>query len=149
MRIAKVTSAHLAAVLTAGAALFGDPAEAARLHCTTLSHVTSNAEGRIQEADPAEPFAMSWQSFEFDTSTLTLTNALPDGATFSQKLQKGLLSTSEFVGFFRIGASPIGMLHISLSSTPMTFSLYRIRDFLSGECRRLEEEPSDPDNTER
>jgi hypothetical protein len=149
MRIAKVTSARLAVFLTAGAALFGDPAEAARLHCTTLSHVTSNAEGRIQEADPAEPFAMSWQVFDFDTSTLTLTNALPDGATFSQKLQKGLLSTSEFVGFFRIGASPIGMLHISLSSTPMTFSLYRIRDFLSGECRPLEEQPSDPDNTVR
>ena len=88
-------------------------------------------------------------SLDFDTSTLTLTNALPDGATFSQKLQKGLLSTSEFVGFFRIGASPIGMLHISLSSTPMTFSLYRIRDFLSGEAGRLEEEPSDPDTTVR
>jgi len=141
-----VTSARLAVFLTAGAALFGDPAEAARLHCTTLSHVTSNAKGRIQEA---EPFAMSWQTFDFDTSTLTLTNALPDGATFSQKLQKGLLSTSEFVGFFRIGASPIGMLHISLSSTPMIFSLYRLRDFLSGECRPLEEQPSDPDNTVR
>jgi hypothetical protein len=141
MRITKMTSARLAALLTAGAALFVDSAEAARLHCTTLSHVRSNAEGRIEEADPAEPFALTWQTFNFDTSTLTLTNALPDDATYAQKLQKGLLSASEFVGFFRIGASPIGMLHISLSSTPMTFSLYRIRDFLSGVCRRLGDEP--------
>ena len=89
------------------------------------------------------------QSYNFNTSTLTLTNALPDGATFSQKRQKGLLSTGEFVGFFRIGASPIRMLHISLSSAPMTFSLYRLRDFLSGECRSLEEQPSDPGNTVR
>ncbi|QRM34083.1 hypothetical protein [Microvirga sp. VF16] len=141
MRIATVISVRLAAFLTAGAGLLPDGAEAARLHCTTLSHVRSNAEGRIEEADPADPFAMTWQSFDFDTSTLILTNALPDDATYSQKLQKGLLSTSEFVGFFRIGASPIGMLHVSLSSTPMTFSLYRIRDFLSGVCRSLEEEP--------
>ena len=141
MRIATVTSMRLAAVLTACAALFPESAEAARLHCTTLSHVRANAEGRIEEADPADPFAATWRTFDFDTATLILTNALPDGAPFSQKLQKGLLSTSEFVGFFRIGASPIGMLHISLSSTPMTFSLYRIQDFLSGVCQRLEEEP--------
>jgi hypothetical protein len=141
MRIAKVTSARLAALLTACAALFPIGGEAAQLHCTTLSHVRSNAEGRIEEADPAEPFAMSWQTFDFDTTTLILTNALPDGATFSQKLQKGLLNASEFVGFFRIGASPIGMLHISLSTTPMTFSLYRNRDFLSGVCRWLEDAP--------
>lgn len=141
MRIAKVTSARLAAVLTACAALFPDGAETARLHCTTLSHVRSNAEGKIEGADPADPFALTWQTFDFDTATLTLTNALPDGATYPQKLQKGLLSTSEFVGFFRIGASPIGMLHISLASTPMTFSVYRIQVFLSGVCRRLEDEP--------
>jgi hypothetical protein len=149
MRIAQVTSARLAAVLIACAALFVDSAEAARLQCTTLSHVRSNAEGKIQEADPTDPFALTWQTFDFDTSTLTLTNPLPDNAPFSQKLQKGLLSPSEFVGFFRIGASPIGMLHISLSSTPMIFSLHRIRDFLSGVCRPLEEQPSDPDNTVR
>ncbi|WP_262272448.1 hypothetical protein [Microvirga yunnanensis] len=136
-----MTSVRLAAVLTACAALFPDGAEAARLHCTTLSHVRANAEGRIEEADPSDPFALTWQTFDFDTATLILTNALPDNATFSQKLQKGLLSTSEFVGFFRIGPSPIGMLHISLSSTPLTFSLYRIRDFLSGVCRLPEEGP--------
>jgi len=141
MRISQVTAARLAAVLTACAALFVDSAEATRLQCTTLSHVRSNAEGRIQEADPTDPFALTWQTFDFDTSTLTLTNPLPDNAPFSQKLQKGLLSPSEFVGFFRIGASPIGMLHISLSSTPMTFSVYRIQDFLSGVCRPLEDEP--------
>jgi hypothetical protein len=141
MRITQVTSARLAAFLTAGAVLFGDSADAARLQCTTLSHVRSTAEGRIEEADPTDPFALTWQTFDFDTSTLTLTNALPDDASYSQKLQKGLLNASEFVGFFRIGTSPIGMLHISLSSTPMTFSLYRIRDFLSGVCRRLDEEP--------
>jgi hypothetical protein len=141
MRIAQVTSARLAILLTACAALCVDSAEAARLQCTTRSHVRSNAEGRIQEADPTEPFALTWQTFDFDTSTLTLTNPLPDNAPFSQKLQKGLLSASEFVGFFRIGASPIGMLHISLSSTPMTFSVYRIQDFLSGVCRPLEDEP--------
>lgn len=136
-----MTSARLAAFLTACAALFADGAEAMRLQCTTLSHVTSNVEGRIQEANPAEPFAMTWQTFDFDSTTLILSNALPDNTVFSQKLQKGLLSASEFVGFFRIGTAPIGMLHISLSGTPMTFSLYRTRDFLSGVCRPLEEEP--------
>ena len=141
IRITKVTSARRMAFLTACAALCGDSAEAARLHCTTLSHVRSNAEGRIEEADPADPFGLTWQTFDFDTSTLTLTNALPHDTTYPQKLQKGLLSTSEFVGFFRIGASPIGMLHVSLASTPITFSLYRIRDFLSGVCERLEQGP--------
>jgi hypothetical protein len=132
---------HLAAFVAAAVLLAVDSAVAARLRCTTLSHVKSNADGKIEEADPAEPFAATWRAFDFDTLTLTLTltNTLPDQDGFSQRLQKGLLNATEFVGFFRIGPSPVGMLHISLSGAPMTFSLYRTRDFLSGVCTPAEE----------
>jgi hypothetical protein len=70
-----------------------------------------------------------------------LTNTLADNEKFSQRLQNGLLSASEFVGFFRIGSAPVGMLHVSLSGAPVTFSLYRTRDFLSGVCTPAEEAP--------
>jgi hypothetical protein len=136
-----VKPAPLAALVVLSTSLLINSADAARLRCTTLSHVRSNADGRIEEADPSEPFAVTWQAFDFDTLTMTLTHTLPDTEGFSQRLQKGLLNATEFVGFFRIGSAPVGMLHVSLSSTPMTFSLYRMRDFLSGQCSPVDGEP--------